>query len=116
MKALAAMVVMAALLAGAAGWAGAEESSATRPHRSTGIVVAISPTGLTMIEDHGRHRHVLGIDSTTRILLGAGTGVRGLGVGDYVAEECVPDGKGGLRAVKLVLYRPAWLDLASPEE
>lgn len=110
MKAFVAFLAIMALLAGAAGWAGADEKGA---HRGTGIVVALLPSEITLKEGNEFHR--MSIDRATRILIASEDRVSQLGIGDYVAEECVPDDKGGVKAVKLTLYRPAWMENASPE-
>jgi actin-like ATPase involved in cell morphogenesis len=107
------VAVAAGLVLGTAGWAGAHERGSMGMHRGTGIVIAASPSEITMTEGDGVHR--IAVDKATRIVIGPEARVRRLGAGDYVAEECVPDGKGGFKAVKIILYRPAWMELASPE-
>jgi hypothetical protein len=110
MRRMGSTLALVALLVGTSGWALAAEPP---PHRGTGIVTAISPTRVVLKEAEGVH--ALTITKATRIEIAAEHGVARIGVGDYVAEECVPDGKGGLRAVSLTLYRPAWLEISSPE-
>jgi hypothetical protein len=78
-----------------------------------GIVVAVSPSEITLQEAEGPHR--MTIDRTTRTVIVPEDRVSQLGIGDYVAEECIQDGKGGLKAVRLTLYRPAWMENASVE-
>lgn len=107
------VAVAAGLVLGTAGWAGAHEQGSMGTHQGTGVVVAVSPSGITMTEGQGFHR--IALDKATRIVIDPEAGVRRLGAGDYVAEECVPDGKGGFKAVKIILYRPAWRELASAE-
>jgi actin-like ATPase involved in cell morphogenesis len=107
------VAVAAGLVLGTAVWAGAHEQGSKGMHRGTGILIAVSPSEITMTEGDGVHR--IAVDKATRIVIGPEAHVRRLGAGDYVAEECVPDGKGGFKAVKIVLYRPAWMELASPE-
>lgn len=113
MKTCVAWLAVVAVVAGLAGWAGANELAAKAVHRGAGIVVALSPSEITLKD--GAERHRLTIDRSTRIVIGSHDHVRQIGIGDYVGEECVPDGRGGLRALTLTLYRPAWMEYASPE-
>lgn len=113
MKRLLGTLAVGSLLVGAVAWAGADGVPARGVHQGVGIVVAVSPSEITLQEAGGPHR--LTIDRTTRTLIVPEDRVGQLGIGDYVAEECVPDGKGGLKAVKLTLYRPAWMENASVE-
>jgi hypothetical protein len=113
MKTSVVLLAAVTLLAGTIGWAGAEMAVPGKVHRGTGIVTAVSPTGIVLKEAYGHH--AMAIDGTTRIVIDPEARVERYGVGDYVAEECVPDGKGGVRAVKLALLRAAWMDNASPE-
>jgi hypothetical protein len=105
------VLMVLGLLTGVPGWAGADERAT---HRGVGIVTALSSSEITLKE--GEERHTMRIGSNTKISIRSEDRVRGLGVGDYVAEECVPDGTGHVRAIKLVLYRPAWMENASPEQ
>ena len=113
MKPLLIVLVLAGLLGGMTIWASADEVTARDVHRGTGIVISLSPSEITLKEGDERHRMTL--EKSTRILITSEDRVRQLGIGDYVAEECVPDGKGGIMAIKLTLYRPAWMENASPE-
>lgn len=107
------LLTVVSLLAGTAILAGAEGGAGKDVHRGTGIVIALSPSEIALREGEGPHR--MAVDLGTRILIVPDDRVRELGVGDYVAEECVSDGKGGARAITLNLYRPAWMENASPE-
>jgi hypothetical protein len=101
------------LLAVTAGWAGAEGLTVRASHRGTGIVLALTPGTITLQEVAGSH--AMTINGNTRIVLTGEDQVNRIGVGDYVAEECARDGTGGVAALKLTLYRPAWMEHASPE-
>ena len=107
------VLTVVSLLVGTAILAGADERVWKDAHRGTGIVIALSPSEVTLKEGDDFHR--MAVDLGTRILIASDDRVRQIGVGDYVAEECVPDGKDGVRAVRLTLYRPAWMENASPE-
>ena len=113
MKASLASLVVAGLFATAVGWAEAEAPTVEGTHRGTGIVVAVAPGAMTVRE--AAASHTMTTDLGTRTLLTPEDQVSQIGVGDYIAEECVPDGRGGVTAVKLTLYRPAWMEHASPE-
>jgi len=113
MKRSLAVLTVVGLLAGAAAWAGVDTPAPKGVHRGTGVVVAISPSEITLQEAERPHR--MAIDRTTQTLILPDDRVGQLGIGDYVAEECIPDGKGGLKAVRLTLYRPAWMENASVE-
>ncbi len=113
MKTLAVLPAVIGLLIGTVAWVGAEELAVKGVHRGAGIAVSVSSSKITLIEGNELHR--MAIDGNTRILIGPELRVSTLGTGGYVAEECVPDGKGGLTAVRLILYRPAWMENASPE-
>ena len=82
-------------------------------HNGKGRVLAVSPVEITLAEPGGRHPMTLSSD--TEVLIDQDASVSRIGRGDYVAEECVPDGKGGVKAVRITLYRPAWMEHASPE-
>ncbi len=112
MKTTAGGLVLIALLLGPGSWAPAAGPAATA-HHGKGRIVAIGPGRITLAEPPGHH--AMRVDATTEIVIPREAQVSRLGVGDYVAEECIPDGKGGSKAVRLTLYRPAWMDHASPE-
>jgi hypothetical protein len=82
-------------------------------HHGTGRVVAVSPAEITLAEPGGRHP--MAVDSATAYLIDEDARVSQIGIGDYVAEECVADGKGGVTAMRITLYRAAWMENASPE-
>ncbi len=107
------LVVAVGLLVWASGWSLAGGETVQGTHRGTGIVVVLSPSEITLLEREGLHR--MTVDQGTRIEIGAEDRVYRLGVGDYVAEECVPNRTGGVTAVRLTLYRPAWMENTSPE-
>ncbi len=107
------LLVVVGLLVAAPGWALAGGKAVQGTHRGTGVVVVLSPSEIALLEGEGLHR--MTINQGTRIRIGAEDRVYRLGIGDYVAEECVPDGTGGVTAVRLTLYRPAWMENASPE-
>lgn len=86
---------------------------AQRMHSGTGRVVAVSPAEITLAEPGGRHP--MRIDSGTKVLIDEDARVSRIAPGDYVAEACAPDGKGGVKAIRITLYRPAWMENASPE-
>ena len=113
MKASLASLGAVGLLVVTAGWAGAEGLTEKGIHRGTGIVVALAPGTITVREVAGSHAMTTNPD--TRIVLTPEDQVSRIGVGDYVAEECALDGRGGVTALKLTLYRPAWMEHASPE-
>lgn len=110
MRRTASAIALVALLLGTYGLTQADRP---RPHRSTGIVTAISSSKIVLRQPEGRH--ILTITPATEILIAAEDGVSRIGVGDYVGEECLSDGKGGQRVVTLTLYRPAWVEISSPE-
>jgi hypothetical protein len=95
MKRLATLLSMMILLAGMFGWAAAEIAVPGNVHRGTGTVTAVSPARIVLEEVHGRH--AMALDGKTRIVIDQEARVGRLGTGDVVAEECVPDGKGGVQ-------------------
>ena len=101
------------LLVVTAGWAEAEGLTEKGIHRGTGIVAALAPGTITLREVGGSHAMTTNPD--TRIVLTLEDQVSRIGVGDYVAEECALDGWGRVTALKLTLYRPAWMEHASPK-
>ena len=88
-------------------------ADAAGPHRGSGIVTAFAGDSLTMQE--GRGFHTIRVTPRTKVTIGAEAGISRIGVGDYIAEECVRNARGELEARRLILYRPAWKELASPE-
>jgi hypothetical protein len=113
MKASLASLGAVGLLVVTAGWAGAEELTVKGIHRGTGIVVALAPGTITLREVAGSHAMTTNPD--TRIVLTREDQVSRIDVGDYVAEECALDERSGVTALQLTLYRPAWMEHASPE-
>lgn len=83
------------------------------PHRGAGIITALEGSRF-LVEERGE-AHAMTVDARTRIVIVDDDRVGAVGVGDYVAEECVSDGRGGARATRITLLRPAWKDMASPE-
>ena len=91
-------------------WTG---EGASGPHRGVGIIAVLDGSQLLVQESGGAHE--MTIDARTRIVIVDDDRVGAIGVGDYVAEECVSDGQGGVHATRIALLRPAWKELASPE-
>ena len=104
-------LVVALVVFGVAGAAGAETV-----HVRKGVIVAAGPGDMVMVLDNN-HRHTLVLADATKVYDDMGKMIRtaGLRTGDYVQEECLrlPDGR--FVAKRIILLRPAWRDLQSPE-
>ena len=88
---------------------------AAADHEGMGLIVAAGPGRVTMVENS--HRHSLVLARTTQVTDDAGNPipVTALGAGDYVREACVPQPDGRFIAKRIVVLRPAWRELTSPE-
>jgi hypothetical protein len=85
-------------------------------HVSKGTILSVDARTGRIVMTQERGTHLLAVNGQTRIFdeTGAAVPVASLRTGDFVREECVPNGRGAATAAQIRLLRPAWMETTTP--